>query len=284
MIRPLTALAALVFVGSGFHVFQAKEEVIALDRELRAVHRKTEEERQRTRLLNAEWARLNDQERLRNLANAHLREMQPMEPQQFVRLEDAPRRMPGPVAFAAPPDGGFRARADAPSAPGEVLVFTAASLQALARAAEEPRAPLAVPAAPAMTAAAPTPVPVPAPAQAPAPMPAGRAVASAAVANAAAPEAPRPAARTVAPAAPVTALAAATPPPASPRPRGEAASLPPIAGPAAPVAPPPQRVAAAPQPAVRPALHVQPAAPPPPMGGSVLGAGMALPPPVPFGR
>ena len=35
MIRPLTALAAFVFVGSGFYVFQAKEEVIALERELR---------------------------------------------------------------------------------------------------------------------------------------------------------------------------------------------------------------------------------------------------------
>lgn len=284
MIRPLTALASLVFVGAGFYVFQTKEQVVSLERELRVVHRETEEERQRTRLLNAEWARLNDQERLRNLANTHLREMHPMEPSQFVRFEDATRRMPAPVAFAAPPGGGFRQRADAPSAPGEVLVFNMASLQAIARAAEEPRQAAPRPAAVQPVVAVGTP-----PVLSPLPPPPGtRAPASAPV------DAARPATRPAPqPAAPV-ALAAATPagqtatPPGSGTParaRSEAPALPPIAGPAVAAAPSPPRVAAATPPAnVRPAMHVQPAPPPPPIAGSLLGGGSALPPPVPFSR
>ncbi|MFN3448659.1 MAG: hypothetical protein ACK44F_08180, partial [Roseococcus sp.] len=138
MIRPLTFLSALAFVAAGFYVFHTKEQVAGQERQLRELRREAEAHRERTRLLQAEWARLNDQERLRALAGAHLRDMQPMEPQQFLRAEDALRRLPAALAFAAPPEAGFRPRADAPSSPNEPLVFTAASLAALARAAEEP--------------------------------------------------------------------------------------------------------------------------------------------------
>jgi len=91
MIRPLTLLGGVAFLAAGLYVFQAKETVARLERELRELHRSTETERARTRLLQAEWARLNDQDRLRGLAQAHLRDMHPMEPQQFLRFEDALR-------------------------------------------------------------------------------------------------------------------------------------------------------------------------------------------------
>ncbi|WP_027284435.1 cell division protein FtsL [Rubritepida flocculans] len=280
MIRPLTLLSALAFVGAGFYVFHTKEQVAGQERQLRELHREAEAHRERTRLLQAEWARLNDQERLRALAGAHLRDMQPMEPQQFLRAEDALRRLPAALAFVAPPEAGFRQRADAPSSPHEPLVFTAASVAALARAAEEPRSAAPRPAAPAPAgagAAPPAPAPAAAPVAAPAPAPRQPAApALAASGPAAAPsEAPRPAPRPVA-------VAAATPP-ATPAPAGrppaEPARLPPIAGAAAP---PPRPAPPPPAPPLRHALHVQPA--PPPAQGSLLGAGASLPPPVPFSR
>ncbi|UPY38196.1 hypothetical protein [Sediminicoccus sp. KRV36] len=272
MIHPLTLITFAAFLGSGLYVFQTKEEVAKLDRELREIRRETEAERGRTQTLSAEWARLNDQDRLRQMAAAHLRHMQPMEPAQFQRIEDAQRRMPLAVAFTPLPSG-FQRRADAPSAPGDVLVFTAASqrreaepvsVAAAPRPASTPTAgPAAAPApAPAQVAAAAAPVVTPAPAPVPASTPAVT-VAAAPRAAEARPSEPRPA----------------------PRPRPEVAALPPIAGPAAapraqyaqgnvpsPIAAPPQ--------ALRTALHVQPAP-----SGSMLGGGAgSLPPPVPFSR
>jgi cell division protein FtsL len=268
MIHPLTLVTFAAFLGSGLYVFQTKEQVRKLDQELRTIRMETEAQRAQTQTLSAEWARLNDQDRLRQMAAAHLRHMQPMEPMQFQRIEDAQRRMPQAVAFAPVPSG-FQRRADAPSAPGEVLVFTVASQR---REAEPALAMAAPPAPPAAPAAAPVVAPPPpaAPAVAnPAPTPA---LAPIPVAMAQPPrpaEAPRPA----------------------PRPRPEVAALPPIAGPASAPAPRPQPapVAQAPvtqprpapvAPPVRTALHVQPAS-----SGSMLGIGAgSLPPPVPFNR
>ncbi|MBX9750284.1 MAG: hypothetical protein K5Q68_11915, partial [Roseococcus sp.] len=153
MIHPLTLITFAAFLGSGLYVFQTKETMRKLDQELREIRRETEAERGRTQTLSAEWARLNDQDRLRQMAAAHLRHMQPMEPSQFQRHEDAQRRMPQVVAFAPVPSG-FQRRSDAPSAPGEVLVFTAASL----RPAPEP-----VIVAAARPVVAPPPAPVAAP-------------------------------------------------------------------------------------------------------------------------
>lgn len=267
MIHPLTLVTFAAFLGSGLYVFQTKEQVRKLDQELRTIRMETEAQRAQTQTLSAEWARLNDQDRLRQMAAAHLRHMQPMEPIQFQRIEDAQRRLPQAVAFAPVPSG-FQRRADAPSAPGEVLVFTVASQRrevepALALAA--PPAPAPSP-APAPVAAAPvvTPPPAPAPVVAsPAPAPA---IAPIPVALAQPPrpaEAPRPA----------------------PRPRPEVAALPPIAAPATPRPQPAPVAQAQPRPApvappVRTALHVQPAS-----TGSLLGVGAgSLPPPVPFNR
>ena len=318
MIHPLTLVTFAAFLGSGLYVFQTKEEVAKLDRELHGISRQIEAERSRTQTLSAEWARLNDQDRLRSMATNHLRDMQPMEPAQFQRLGDAQRRMPQVVAFVPEPTG-FRRRADAPSAPGEVLVFTATTMVAEVAPERPIRAPRAVPvpepaavvavAAPATPVQA-TPVPVAAPAPAPQPEPAPAVVA-----------APRPAP------APQPVVVSSVTPRAPVAPRAEVAALPPIAGPAvAPVAarptatapiefaaapralppiaapaarladaspvsrPAPRRaepaprasqLAQAPSPPLRTAMHVQPA---PVAGGSLLGGGMSLPPPVPFGR
>jgi hypothetical protein len=269
MIRPLTLIGGVAFLVSGLYVFQTKEEVGRLERELRQVHRETEEQRARTRLLLAEWARLNDQDRLRALAQAHLRDMHPMEPQQFLRFEDALRRLPAPQAFAAATPNAFRTRGDLPSAPGEVLVFRA---EAPVLAAAAPAPPRAEPPRPEPARAEPARVEPPRiePVRAEPPR-----------VEPARAEPPRPALRAVEPAVVVAPEAPPTVPvPAPPRARTEVASLPPIASPARSAAP---RADAPPAPAVRTAAHVVPAPVAAP-AGSLLGGGTALPPPVPFGR
>ncbi|WP_207540036.1 cell division protein FtsL [Sabulicella rubraurantiaca] len=303
MIHPLTAITFAAFFGAGFYVFQTKEEVAQLDRDLRDIRRQTEAEMSRTQILNAEWARLNDQERLRHMATSHLRHMQPMEPAQFQRLEDAQRRMPQAVAFT-PVSTGFGPRTELASAPGEALVFTAADFRpAPAAPAAAPvvvaEAPRPVPARPApeapradapaapVLAAAPAPAPAPVPAAAPAPAPAPMVIA-------ATPEAPRAAPRVADPIRPVRAeMPVAEAPRAAPRrarteiARTDVASLPSVTSasqPPRPAQPPVIHTPASPNSAIpQPAFRTAMAAPVQ-ASGSLIGGGMALPPPVPFGR
>ncbi len=273
MIHPLTAVTFAAFFGAGFYVFQTKEEVAKLDRELRDIRRQTEAEMSRTQILGAEWARLNDQERLRSLAATHLRHMQPMEPAQFQRLEDAQRRMPVAAAFT-PQGTGFGPRTDIATAPGEALVVTIADLRPVSPPVQLARAPEAPPAPAAPVVAAPAPAPAPAPA------------APAAAAPMASPSPVAPAV-TLAAARPAPMMAAARPNPperAAPR-RTDLAALPPVTTPAQQPRPPQPPISnlpaspnsAIPQPAIRTAMATAPA----PMGGSLLG-GASLPPPVPF--
>ncbi|WP_439597375.1 cell division protein FtsL [Falsiroseomonas sp.] len=278
MIRPFTILCFCAFAGAGAWLYQVKHQVATQDRELREIWRQIEAARDRTSILRAEWALLNEPGRLREVALRHL-PLEPMQPQQFTRLPDMVRRLPTAVAFAGPPN-----------------LFVP----------ETPRG------APVMLAAAQTPVPAtPAPAPAPAP-----ATAAAPPARAAAPapsrtaEAPRRAAtddlrqteEAPAPQALAATLAAQR---ATPR------MTPPVPARAAPLrdaaprptpSPTPSAQAAAPAPsrAVQPAIHIAPApstptirttqaAPPAPTyvsalgGASSLGIGRPMmAPPVPF--
>jgi len=102
MIKPLTLVSGLLMAAAIGHTFEVKRSVAALDRELRDIRRGTEEVEARTQLLAAEWARLNDQERLSALADRHLAGMVPMQPTQFLRLEEAVRRLPVAVAWSGP--------------------------------------------------------------------------------------------------------------------------------------------------------------------------------------
>jgi hypothetical protein len=102
MIRPISLLSGLAMAAAIGHTFEVKRSVTILDRELRDIRRGTEEVEGRTQLLQAEWARLNDQERLRGLAERHLAGLSPMQSGQFQRLDEAVRRLPVAVAWNAP--------------------------------------------------------------------------------------------------------------------------------------------------------------------------------------
>ncbi|HZF74567.1 MAG TPA: hypothetical protein VE033_01865 [Acetobacteraceae bacterium] len=103
MIRPFTIVSFLAFATAGAWLYQVKHEVTQLDRELRDIARQTEAARERTAILRAEWALLNEPGRLRQVAQQHL-QLEPMQPTHFVRLADLERRLPTAVAFAGAPD------------------------------------------------------------------------------------------------------------------------------------------------------------------------------------
>ncbi|MBB3898463.1 cell division protein FtsL [Roseococcus suduntuyensis] len=290
LIRPLAFLGCLAFLGTGFHVYSIKAEVDAVEAELRRTLQATEAERVQTRTLSAEWARLTDQDRLQALASAHLPDLVPTTPQQFLRVADAGRRLPAPADFAGGPSA-FRTRTDVAAGPGEVLVFSARTMVADARPAAtfadaRPAATFsdARPAAtfsdarPAVVSDAPvTPVAIPTAVSGPAPQPVAAAPVVAALAV------PTP---VIAPTPRATPVAARPPEPRrapEPRPAPRLAEAPVRPAPA------PRDVAAArpaADPALRTAMHVRaaPMAPPMPQAGSMLGGGVSLPPPVPFGR
>ncbi|MDB5371776.1 MAG: hypothetical protein JWP04_418, partial [Belnapia sp.] len=100
--RPFTLLCLVAFLGAGLHVYQTKHEAAVLDRELRGIARKVEEAEARTQTLQAEWAWLNEPERLRGVAQRHLPALEPMQPAQFVRATEAERRLPAVMAYAGP--------------------------------------------------------------------------------------------------------------------------------------------------------------------------------------
>ncbi|MEO3472658.1 hypothetical protein AAFN86_12375 [Roseomonas sp. CAU 1739] len=266
MIRPLTLVTLCAAAGAGLYLYQVKHSVSELDRELRDINRRTEHARERTQVLRAEWALLNEPDRLRQVAQRYL-PLDAMTPAQFVRIGEIERRLPAARQFAGSPslfaptepagDGSATPMAIATAEPrGQP---PAATLAAAAAAVAAPRIAAAATPPPATTTPAPTVVAAPA-----------------------------------APAAPVTpapAMAAAEP--ARPEP-------------AAPRAAPPVRVAAAaprPAPPVHSAMHVDRRPQQPPqaqtvaanvvrpaaassLGFSALGgSGMpALAPPVPIAR
>ncbi len=99
--RPLNLFGFLAAATAGLHLYQTKHEVALLDRELHGLVRQAEETQGRTMALNAEWAWLNEPDRMRGVAQRHLG-LDPMQPSQFVRLQELERRLPAAVPYAGP--------------------------------------------------------------------------------------------------------------------------------------------------------------------------------------
>ncbi len=196
MIRPFTILCFLAFAGAGAWLYHVKHQVALKDRELATIRRETEGMRQRLDILRAEWALLNEPERLRQAA-MRVVALEPMQPTHFSRFGELDRRLPAAIAFAGAPD----LFAPPPGAPRETPPVMVA----------------AAPTRPASPPAAPSPAPTGRPAEAPAPQALAAAVAQQRAEQASRAEAAARAAR----AAPPAAIAAqarpspsAAPPPA----------------------------------------------------------------------
>ena len=258
MIRPLTLVTLCAAAGAGLYLYQVKHSVSQLDRELRDINRRTEQARERTQVLRAEWALLNEPDRLRQVAQRHLA-LDAMTPTQFVRMGEIERRLPNARQFAGPPS------LFAPTEPpgdGSATAIAIAAAQPRGLPAATLAAAAAAVAVPQPAAAAPSPEPAATPAPAPAAVaPAAPVIAAVEPVRPQTPAAPRP--------APQTRVAAAAPRPAPVQPAIHVDRR-------APQAPQPQTVAAT----------VPRAAPASSLGFSSLGGGGApsLAPPVPIAR
>ena len=95
MIRPMTCLSLIAALGAGMYLYQEKHRAQMLDRDITHTVKLADQARDRIGMLRAEWALLNEPERLADLAAHHL-QLQPLQPSQFVRLEDLASRLPAP--------------------------------------------------------------------------------------------------------------------------------------------------------------------------------------------
>ena len=97
MIRPFTALCMVAAGASGLFLYQSKHQAVMLDRQIMSVLKQTEATRERIGVMRAEWALLNEPERLAELSAKHLG-LRTLAPTQFASLADVGSRLPAPVA------------------------------------------------------------------------------------------------------------------------------------------------------------------------------------------
>ena len=100
MIRPFTCVCLILAAGSGLYLYQVKQRAFALDASLRSTFHDIDAARDRTRMLRADWALVNDPERLQALASQYLK-LQPMQPSQLLTMEQLAAALP-PVPVPAP--------------------------------------------------------------------------------------------------------------------------------------------------------------------------------------
>lgn len=105
MIRPLTSMTLLLAAGAGLYLYHVKHRTLLLDRQITATLRETGALRAREGLLQAEWALLNQPDRLADLAARHLA-LKPLAPAQFVPLAELDRHLPAVVLASTAPAGG----------------------------------------------------------------------------------------------------------------------------------------------------------------------------------
>jgi hypothetical protein len=144
MIRPFTCLCLLAAFGSGMYLYTEKHRAELLDRQIGRVIHETEAARQRTGLLRADWALLNDPTRLQDMSDKYLA-LKPLAPGQFVQLAELSNRLPAPVV--TPPGGGTDE--DAPVADAGAAVPAAVDAATPGAAPPADIAAAAVPALPA---------------------------------------------------------------------------------------------------------------------------------------
>ena len=151
MIRPFTCVCFLLACGAGLYLYQSKHRVQVLDRQIEDTVRATDQLRERTRVLHAEWTLLNDPQRLQALAEQFLT-LKTVTPGQFTSMADLDSRLP-PV----PPPPAVQPEPEPQPAAPPVPVAQATEPIPVTEPVAAPEAPPAKPVAVAV--AAPPPVP-----------------------------------------------------------------------------------------------------------------------------
>ncbi len=102
MIRSFTCVCALLAGASGLYLYSEKHRTTLLDQQISKIVSDTQQIRERTAMLRAEWALLNQPDRLQGLATRFLPQLGPMAPTQFVQLATLDSRLPA-VGPETPP-------------------------------------------------------------------------------------------------------------------------------------------------------------------------------------
>lgn len=133
MINPITCVCALMAAGSGLYMFQEKQQVQLLDRQVEQVLHAADAAHSRVGMLRAEYALLNDPSRLQELSRRHLPTLVNTAPTQFASLVELDRRLPmagtaaespaaNSPAVAAEPTSLVHAASPAPPPPAATAV------------------------------------------------------------------------------------------------------------------------------------------------------------------
>jgi hypothetical protein len=127
MIRSVTLLCALLAAGSGLFLYQTKHQAQLLDLRIRRVREATAALREHASVLRADYALLNDPQRLADLAAAHLPDLKPTQPAQWSTLAELDRRLPpvggaGAVALPPEPESAPLARGGPDAAPMHPII------------------------------------------------------------------------------------------------------------------------------------------------------------------
>ncbi len=120
MIRPFTCICLALAAGSGLYLYQVKQRAFTLDAELRSTFNDIDMARDKTRMLRADWALMNDPERLQTLASQYLT-LQPMAPSQLMTLEQLAASLPPPVPPQSTPAVSPPAQSTPAAAPHQAM-------------------------------------------------------------------------------------------------------------------------------------------------------------------
>ncbi|MBE7729364.1 ABC transporter permease, partial [Komagataeibacter sp. FXV3] len=96
MSRFVTLFFAVVAAVSGLFLYNKKQQTTALDHQIAQIVEQTEHVRSQTAMLRAEWAMLNQPDRLGTLASRYDKGLQPVTPGQFVQMSALASHMPAP--------------------------------------------------------------------------------------------------------------------------------------------------------------------------------------------
>jgi hypothetical protein len=147
MIRPFTCVCFLLACGSGLYLYQAKHRVQVIDRAIANAVHATDELREQSRVLRAEWTLENDPQRLQTLADQFLA-LKSVAPSQFTGMANLDGQLPTvPVAgrptAEPPPDGSPSEAAGVPlaQAPGSQPPQPAGSVEAQVSEPPQPAPP-----------------------------------------------------------------------------------------------------------------------------------------------
>jgi cell division protein FtsL len=93
MIKLLNAILVCCVLAGGFVLYSLEHETRGLEREIAKTQKAISDEREQTKMLNAEWASLTRPDRLQKIAEEQLN-LKSVTASQIVKIEDLPSKVP----------------------------------------------------------------------------------------------------------------------------------------------------------------------------------------------